>query len=410
MLTYLLKNVNTIKAISGFLLAFLVIVLSNLGFFPLNQAIFIIATIVLFMFSTYNPYWIFGLFLVSLPLEVVNLAPQSLGITVRPYQFIGSILVFAVVFRAIQGKFHIFKFKIMDWLILAFAISAFLGYFGSSNSIEVFKQAIILASFAILYFLGRIFFQKMEDLRRFIPWFLGSSFFVAIYSVWQNWRFLYGGNHFEVMPGRANGTFTEADWLGMFLVLILSIIFVWIYNESFKIKSTKRSLFLYFYLLLIFIAIIVTVSRSAWLGAGIVLVTFFVFLVWKFWKNKSYDNLRIISSVVLTGVISLFLVKTIPLTNFELGNRIQSTGSGLQEITISCKNKQTTKQLQQQLQQLEQLEQLEHLKCRHINLEEIETEKEKGNFVTRVKREDPNVSIRKEIYQTSMFEAITGTF
>lgn len=118
MLTYLLKNVNTIKAISGFLLAFLVIVLSNLGFFPLNQAIFIIATIVLFMFSTYNPYWIFGLFLVSLPLEVVNLAPQSLGITVRPYQFIGSILVFAVVFRAIQGKFHIFKFKIMDLIMM----------------------------------------------------------------------------------------------------------------------------------------------------------------------------------------------------------------------------------------------------------------------------------------------------
>jgi hypothetical protein len=86
-----------------------------------------------------------------------------------------------------------------------------------------------------------------------------------------------------------------------------------------------------------------------------------------------------------------------------------STG-GAQKITISCDpncDVQTCPPAGGLVSTgiiIHDLSELEQYGCRHINLEEIETEKNRGQFVTEVNRDDPNVNVRAEVYRKSWSE------
>ena len=414
------RRVGKILILANILLVFFLILLSNVGVLPVkNVGDFTFFTVLFLGLALYRPGWSFLFFVGTIALENINLAPAEIGIMVRPYQFFAALTIIAIIIRLLVKRlnFKIPKFTWPDFMLLIFATAGFVSTLGAANKEAGFKHSIIAASFVAIYFLIRMFIQGAEDLKKIIPFFLSSSVIVVFYGIWQNIRFAQGLSNFESMPGRPNATFTEPDWLGVFLVFLLGLIYILIYQikesrlvddlKEIRISQLYKKMFLYIYLTLLFILLVITVSRSAWLGAAAVTFIFLISILIDFsfgmvnWQWKKLING--IMLIIATAVVALLYAFTFKLTNFQLFNRFQSTGTGLQKITVSCANEESALKLKQ-VEQLEQLEQLKQFSCRHINLEEIQTEKSAGNIVSEIYRKDPNVSIRKEIYQKSWQE------
>ena len=419
---------------ADFLLVVVLIVLGNFKVIPLRTGDFAFFAVLALAFALYRPGWAFLFFIGTIALENINLAPENLGIAIRPYQLIGTLIFLVVAIRFFSKKlyFKLPKFEWYDYTLLVVVFSGFLSILNSQDKITSFKLAIIFATFFTLYYLTRIYIQNGEDLKKITPFFISSGMAVIFYGIWQNWRFMHNATNFETMPGRPNATFTEADWLGIFMVLFISAIYILIHfrhsdpawreknlsdnitgNNSKKIlrvgfttdaqddgQGTKykfRVTMLYIILVSSYVLLILTVSRSAWLGAFVSLAVFLLVIFtdlrirnWK-WKETIKIKLGIIASLAA----AIAVVYIFNLTNFQLFNRIQSTGTGMQKITISCK---TDVSLPEKINNLDELGQYS---CRHINLEEIESEKIAGSFVTEIYRKDPNVETRGEIYQKS---------
>ncbi|MFC1637863.1 O-antigen ligase family protein [Patescibacteria group bacterium] len=354
-------------------------------------------------FALYRPRWSF-LFLVGvIMLENVNLMPADIGFNLRPYQLCGVSLMSAVFIRKISGRCCLEKSRVqlMDWAVLLFILAGFVSVFGALDRGVAFNQSIIIASFGILYFLTKVFVNRSSDFRRVSVFLLSSALIVVIYGIWQNVIFLKGGNHFEVMPGRPNATFAEPDWLGMFLVFVMALMYALSYKSiAQKFQKRWQCVGCAVLFVLVNILLIIAVSRSAWLGVGAVTVTYFSIALY-FVMKKRLSLKKFLSYFSAIGgliVLSIVLVEFLGLTNFELLNRAQSTGSGLQEITVSC---ETEFSIPGEIGDISELEEYE---CRHINLEDIADEEANGKFVGKTYRKDPNVNIRAEIYKKSWAE------
>lgn len=402
---YLPEKINNTRCyllLASLFLVFFLILLSNLKVLPIkNTGDFIFFTGVFLALALYRPGWAFLFFAGTIALENINLAPENIGIAARPYQFFAALTIFAVLARLAAGRlnFKLPKFSRIDGLMIIFALAGFLSAIFSADRGASFKQSIVAASFVAIYFLTRIFIQNSEDLKKIIPFFLSSSIVVVLYGIWQNVRFLHNLNSFEVMPGRPNATFTEADWYGIYLVLALAILFSIIYylNSKFKIKNSKLLITGCWSLItLTFISLVLTVSRSAWLGVVAVTLIFLALILLKNWQWKLF--LKTSAGLAAAGITSIAIVYFFNLTSFQLFNRAQSAGSGLQKITISCRS------FLELGSRIGNINELNQYGCRHINLEEIDAEKAAGNFVTEIYRKDPNVTVRNEIYQKSWQE------
>lgn len=428
MTNYLESLINEIRKPGRYLLIISAVVvlffilLSNVGWLPLqNIGDFVFFSALTLLLAIYRPGWAFLFFVGSIALENVNLAPPELGLAIRPYQFIGGLALLGVLTRLLAKRlpFALPKFSRCDYLIIIFAAAGFVSALGAANKFVSLKQAVIAATFATLYFLGRIFIQSASDLKKIIPFFLSSSLMVVLYGIWQNARFQRGWESFEVMPGRPNATFTEPDWLGAYLALAIAVIYALIYYFNKKSKNQESEIFnfkflisklqilktfLYAFLVLVYVLLILTVARSAWLAA--LAATFaFLFIIltdlkfnWKtwYWKNLFQTSRNLAIAIICSiGIIYFF-----NLTNFQLFNRAQSTASGLQKITIACPGNLDVA-LPEKINDLEELNQYD---CRHIDLEEIEKEKSAGQLVMEIYRPDPNVNIRAEIYRKSWEE------
>jgi hypothetical protein len=378
------------------------IVFQNVGLLPLRHlgdfTFFIILGILL---AIYRPGWCFVFFIGSLALENINLAPMGFPLMIRPYQLLGLLTLVGFFFQYFSGRlpFALPKPHWVDGFVLLFASSGFLSVVFSAQRGVSFKQSLVALSFGLLYALVRIYIQSFEDLKRIIPFFLSGGLVISLYSIWQNIRFAEGLNSFEVMPGRPNGTFTEPDWYGIFLVLILAILLGNIYQCS---KKDNREMRIVYCLLVILttVSLILTVSRSSWLGAIIVIIVFlkaslldgslsYSKLSWK----KFFTALEFLA---IAGISSVAIVYVFHLTTFQLSNRAQSAG-GLQQITVACNPGHPALP-----DKINSLDDLALLGCRHINLEDIGKEKSLGNDVLVTYRPDPNVGIRARIYSVSL--------
>ena len=392
------------------------IIFSNLGSLPFQGGDFVFIILLVLALALYRPGWAFLILIGVLPLEVINLSPDFLPINLRPYQLLAFAVSLSLFLRFFFKKlnFSLPKWHWIDFLIIFLTASSFLSAFFSADKALAFKMSLIIASFVLIYFLARIYLQELNDLKRVVPFFLSSSLIVSFYGLWQNWQFMHGFNSFEVMPGRPNATFSEADWLGIYLVLLISLIASLVYFFLYKkTEETKKEIsnlkfqiskifFLWTSSVVFFSLLILTVSRSAWLGVisgGL----FFLFLALtnlrfntKEWDLKLLGKLAIF--LFFSVLISLTFIYFLQLTNFELSNRLQSSSSGEQTITISCSQDSSLPS------QIENVSELEQYGCRHINLEEIETEKTQGNYIKKINRPDPNFNIRSQIYQKSWQE------
>ena len=391
----------------------------NAGLLPFrNMTDFAVFVGLSLLLAIYRPGWAFVFFIGSVALENINLAPKAFGLALRPYQFLGVITIIALIIQIATKRlpFSLPKFRWYDSLPIFFALGGFLSSLGAANRGMSFKQSLVALSFVALYFLVRIYIQSFEDLKRVLPFFLSSALVVVIYGIWQNVSFLHGGNSFEVMPGRPNATFTEPDWYGIYLVFLLSVIYAMFYFVYKKWDNKIAKISKYVLLMLVIISLILTVSRSAWIGTAFVTLVFLKStLLRKYaefdegaqskWQNflaimkiKNWDWKEFgysLVSVAVVMLVSIGIVYIFGLTRFQIGSRAASTG-GLQTITIACESGNIAVP-----EQIASISDLSQYGCRHINLEDIEKEKTDGNIVTEVKRPDPNINIRSEIYQKS---------
>jgi hypothetical protein len=390
------------------LILFFSIWFCNIGLFPMkNLADFIILAVFLFILSLYRTGWTFLFFLSALVLENINIAPEILKISIRPYQILAFFVLFSIIIRALvkKGILGFPNFFWIDYLFILFGLSGFLSAIFSIQRTGSFKQAIVSCSFVAIYFLVRMYIQTVDDFRRIAGFFFSAGILVTIYSIWQSIAFSRGISAFEVMPGRPNGTFSEADWLGAYLVFLLSTFLSIIYVKNKKLKNYNLEIIGYWLVVsLVWIALILTVSRSAWLGAVAVVVVFLSLILFEgTLKSISLNWKKVFiafANILLSFLLSLIIVLIFHLTTFQLFNRAQSTSSGMQKITISClAGYDDIIPLQ-----INDIGELENYHCRHINLEEISKEKNNGNLIMEVYRPDPNVGIRAKIYKKSLEE------
>ncbi|MCX6765896.1 MAG: O-antigen ligase family protein [Candidatus Moranbacteria bacterium] len=412
---YFFSNLNRPKTyliLANILLVFFAILLSNLGVLPIkNLSDFLFFTLLFLLFSLYRPGWSFLFFVGTITLENINIAPGSLGIAVRPYQFFAGLTILAVLGRLVVGRLG-FKLPRFSWYDIApavFAMSGFISVLGATDKNAGLKHSIVALSFVAIYFLARVFIQNIGDLKRIIPFFLSSGIVVIFYGIWQNIRFMKGLESFETMPGRPNATFAEPDWLGICLVLLLTVIYSLIYFFNNLQLTTynlqqKRIYLSNCWLLVVgcLVLLILTVSRGAWLGVAAITIVFLLFALTKLsvkireWQWRQFFQQFLFIAVAMIG--SIGIVYIFNLTNFQIFNRIQSTGTGLQKITVSCEKDITLPEA------IGNISALEQYNCRHINLEDIEKEKSAGNVIKEIYRTDPNVNIRGEIYRKSWQE------
>ncbi len=392
-------NQNKLLLIIGnVMLGIVFIVLSNVGLLPLNPVHFIFFTVVAFLCSLYRPGWMYLLFVGMVPYETVHLMPVGFKVDLRPYQWLAVVLFFAIIVRAAVNRlpFVLVRPRWFDGVLAIIPIGAFVSVLAAPDSATAFKQAMVVLSFGLVYAIARIFWQSWSDAAQAIPFFLSSSGVVFAYALWQNLAFLAGRGGFETMAGRPNAVFSEADWLGAFALVALSVSLALV--SSRRLSWRHPSTFFWgIFQIAAFVTLLISLCRSAWLGAFIAAFVTAIAMTFRRravgYGRAAFRTGRFVAMVSVTFLIALGLVIAFHLTPFGLFDRAHSTASGLQTITIACDHESPTLP-----EKISSTSELESFGCRHINLEEIDNERSHGAFVTEIFRDDPNIAIRQDIY------------
>lgn len=395
----------------------------NSTMFPLGSVDFFFLVALVFLSALYRPGWAFLGFLGLLSFEVIRLSPEALPFSMRPYQLAGTALLFGLFFRFLfrRASFPFVRLQWFDALPVIFTFGGFLAIFSASDVGSAAKQAVVALSFVTLYFLSRQFLGDVKDARQVFPFLMVPAVFSALFALWQSVRFLSGSVSFEVMPGRPNAFFPEPDWLGMYLIFALSVALSFLFfaiesgargKESTgnttdvatknpgTIFSNPSGVFIISspVLTFLFLGLVLTVARSAWVGAAFSCVVFLKLLLvgqhpfrirqWA-WKKLLIGS----GAIAIPLMLALGVVWTFRLTAFDLVDRVGSTASGQQEITVSCVAPVMLPRT------IASLSELSPYDCRHIRLEEVDSEKADGRFVSTVFRLDPSIEIRKNIQE-----------
>ncbi|MFH0929969.1 MAG: O-antigen ligase family protein [Candidatus Moraniibacteriota bacterium] len=399
----LLKKELVLLWIFSVALGFALIVFVGKNKLPLGAGDFVFFAILALLVALYRPRWVFFLFVSLLPLENVILASGFLPLQLRPYQFLGAELAVAVIILYLSKRlsFKLLKPTWIDWLVFSLVPLSFLSVINSPVKNISLKNSLVLFSFVILYYLARNFLRNKNDFIKTAFFFVGSSLVVMFYGFWQVFADKFGARSFEVMFGRPNSTFTEPDWLGIFLCFSLAINLTLALSLSRRGGATRTGTYALIFLNITLL--ILTLSRSAWISAAAVIAFYLLFNLYK--KNKEriefaprlfLNQLAIIFAITLISVIAIHFGK---LSKFDIFDRARSTATNEQKITIACENSANIPQL------IASTDELAKFNCRHINLEEIYSYKSQGKFVTEIFRKDPNVMTRSQIYRKS-FEII----
>ncbi|MFA5985808.1 MAG: O-antigen ligase family protein [Parcubacteria group bacterium] len=347
--------------------------------------------------AIFRPAFGFALFISALPFEIISVLPENVGLSVRPYQLLGVALCCAILWIYVRRDVTItdVRASIMDFLVGIFLLVSFMTVRWAVDPSLALQQTIILASFVVLYFVSRFFVTDVHRVIAVLPIIVVSGGVMSVYAIVQNILFLQGGDHQEFMPGRPNAFFAEPDWLGVYFVFVFAACIAYLYyNAHHKHVWRFFDVSLWSVTTTVAVAMILTVARSAWVGVASVSA---VYLLVVFLSRKYKMFARHALWLGSVAVVSMGVVLYAPVTNFELDNRIQSTTTGLQEITVSCTQESAGAQLSAQ-KEIDDVAELSAYGCRHIDLEEIEKEKMTGHTVVKVLRNDPNVAVRAKTY------------
>ncbi len=145
--------------------------------------------------------------------------------------------------------------------------------------------------------------------------------------------------------------------------------------------------------------LILTLSRSAWIGAAVIIFFWLLFSLYGkdnqgtiFTPKKFAGHL---ATIFLISLISLITIQFGKRSKFDIFDRVRSTATSEQKITIACGNSSGIPSA------ISNTDELEKFGCQHINLENIDYYKSRGKYITMIFRKDPNVLTRSQIYQKS---------
>ncbi|MFA5925367.1 MAG: O-antigen ligase family protein [Parcubacteria group bacterium] len=388
------------------LLGFALVVLWNKGRLPLETGDFVFISLLSLLVALYRPRWIFFLFISLVPFENIILASGFLPIQIRPYQFLGGILVAAMAILGTSKKLNcqFLKPSWIDWLVFSLAPLSFLPLLASSSKSAILKNNLILISFIVLYYLIRNFTRNRDDAIKTALFFIGSYIAVNAYGFYQVFAEKFGAKSFEIMFGRPNSTFAEPDWLGIYLCFALAVLLSCVHYLTHKEPKLAaiKNYFLAILGLLVFLDItllVLTLSRSAWIGSALLLA---VFLLLSFFRKTGAeitfsvrDFRNNLAAVLVVVGISLSAIHFGNLSKFDIFDRARSTATNEQKITIACNKDSDVPPV------VSSIDELAKHNCQHINLEDIESFKSRGENVVEIYRKDPNVMTRGMIYRKS---------
>jgi hypothetical protein len=412
-----------------------------------NWGLALIGFVILIIALKY-PRQIFWLFLAVLPLENIILSASEVPISVRPFQLVGGTLMItllvSLIFKNRKIKFKLLKPTLpslailrmekvplkdeqvylnpVDRLVLFLGVASLIGAQFAPDIRTSLKLSLVLFSFLGFYWIARNFTRNFKHLIENIWFFLVGADAVLMLGLYQKIAEKFGWTSMQVMEKRINATFTEPNWLGAYLVFILALFLGLKYilkllrkDKSCLGKTIQRfiemnigkwpilkiaQVVLNGYVFIVIAELILTVSRSAWLGAGVILTAYILIV---FLKEDAVRAFRTTLFALGKIVIVIAVLNIFGLSDFHLSNRAMSSASGLQKITISCQ-KNIVKQPIENGAKIASVQELANYGCQHINLEEIEIEKSAGGIIKEVYRPDPSVSARKDIYKKSLVE------
>ncbi|MDD3607515.1 MAG: O-antigen ligase family protein [Candidatus Moranbacteria bacterium] len=427
---YLIWTITIFLVVAGFILT------NVLGWWPLNFWLFILLVTGVLVACFLRPEEMFWTFIALLPLENIIVSPTQIPFALRPYQLVGALLTFSILLLFWRNKlsFKLLSFKTnkiffrligksarsdlfsngtersyngIDYLIFIFPLFTILATINAPDRPLSSRLSLVLFSFIVLYWLARNFFRSWRDILTALWFFVAGSLPVVLFGLYQAVAVGFDWPDFQVMDGRINATFTEPDWLGVYLVFLSAIIF-WLrlaaqnFRKNIKLASWSfnwvAQTFLSFYFFFVFLCLFLTMARSAWLGFVAVFLAYYTLQIAarKFpIRNFQFRYWRILTGAGLTIMIAglaVFLSTLLNLSNFHFFDRAISPTSGMQKITISCLRGSNVPL------KIENINELAVYNCRHINLEEIENERSMGFEIKEVYRPDPNIEIRKNIY------------
>ncbi len=374
-------------------LVFVMSALWYLGVLPLTLEYFSFYSILLFLFALWRPNLAFLLFVSLLPLEIVSVTPEEWGVGLRPYQWTAALIGLSLAVQMATGRLRwpLFSWTAFDSALSVFGVSTLVS--GLVNGAAAPKQSLVVLSFIFLYFLARTFLKQWADLVQAFTFFAVPAGGILLWGVLQNILFLNNLASYAVMPGRPNATLPEPDWLGLFILFLLAPTLA-LMAARIRAEAPLRSLLLpALGLASLWMVLLLTVSRSAWLGAGALILVFMAIAFRRRGAPFQYQHaLTFIKIVVVTGALALGVSQGIPLTRFVLFDRAESTFSHDQTITIACPSERDLPE------RIATMGELEQLGCEHISLEERESRRSRGEWLATIDRPDPNVGIRKMIY------------
>lgn len=365
------------------------IVLANFHILPLSLGYVSFYSFLLFLGALYRPRFVLYALVVFLPFEIIFIGPRELSVDIRIYQWGALFLGLATLALMTQKKQGITMPPLswFDGLLLLVVVGAF----SAAESSAAFKQALIVLSFGLLYGLGRVWIQKGTDLLKLLPFVWTSSLIVLGYALFQSWQFTHGHQAYTAMIARPNSVFPEADWLGLYAALILGLSWFFLLRQDLKSRLTHTAVGFASGLLAGMI-LLLSVSRSAWLGFFCFAGVFGLGVLWRYRGNRGVWKMSALIGVQIC--LAFFLVFSLGLTTFKLTERLAST-TGEQTITIACATPVT-------LQRIGSTDELASFGCQQINLEDIGRFQSEGLAIQEVSRPDPNVNVRRHIYETSL--------
>ena len=190
----------------------------------------------------------------------------------------GMLLVTALSFiiKLVRGK-RTFKLELVDLAVFIFALLVFFGGVVSVTPSSSIRAAAVFVCFMLGYFLVVNLMKTKLWLRRAISVLTSSALIVSVYGILgyftgavnENW---IDPEMFAEISGRAVSTFENPNMLAEYLIMILPFISaLFIYSKKSHVKAAY-----FLSLCSVVFCIVCTWSRSAWLGAIVGMLLFFL--------------------------------------------------------------------------------------------------------------------------------------
>ncbi len=218
---------------------------------------------------------------------------------------------------ALPNYTKFFFVGISAWIVFAGLLSFISGTSGISmkNVGEFFRYPVYFLIFSAGYYAALF----VED-KRFLTWLCWATLascivagiqLLTIPKVYDVILRMYGDFKLRSFAEslrnfRVYGTFRNANWFGMFLVIVLPFVFY-----HYRLASLWKRLFVYGAVLL---SIFASGSRSAWVGVFLVVFANVFYVVsTRVRRRRRHPVMRYITPLVLLAVIALVLISTLDL-------------------------------------------------------------------------------------------------